>query len=525
MATTPLALITAMARAGALEQAWRLFRDGGYDAQTENPAALAVKGRLLKDQGLRASGDARQALLGRAAAAYLAADRIAPQPYLLINTATLSLLSGDPDRSATAAQDVLKRLDAPTPIAETLYWLSATRAEALLLLDDQDGAGRALETARAADPDGWPDHAATLRQLGLICAAQGRSTDWLNRHRPPHSLYFAGHLGIASDESAALRAEIDPWLDAAQISFGYGALAAGADIIIGEAIVARGADLHVVLPTARAVFKAQSVTPYGADWAERFETLMAAAASVQEATQATGHYEPRATALAADMAMGAALLSARQIESSAVQLLIADTGDNLYGDGISTARDGESWARSGYPQHVIRWPRNPVVTASRGKVEGREDRALMAVLSVAFAGVDGLGEGDFADTLDRIIAPFWAKAAVLSGQPDSTQPQGNGRVLGFASLAAAAAFARGLQSIDPQSPLPLVIAGHYGLVHRVDGGIGGAALASMMRIAGSALPGTVTVSAPFATALALVAADIRAEHVGESGDLPLFALQ
>lgn len=525
MATTPLALITAMARAGALEQAWRLFRDGGYDAKAGNPAALAVKGRLLKDQGLRASGDGRKALLAEAASAYQAADAIAPQPYLLINTATLSLLSGDRNRSAGAAQDVLKRLDGPTPIAETPYWLAATRAEALLLLGDQAAADHALETARAADPDGWPDHAATLRQIGLICAAQGRSTDWLDRHRPPHSLYFAGHLGIASDESNGLRAHIDPWLETADIGFGYGALAAGADIIIAEAIVARGAELHVVLPTARAVFKAQSVSPYGADWTERFEILMTAAASVQEATQATGNYEPRATALAADMAMGAALLGARQIESSAVQLLIADTGDGPFGDGISTARDGESWAQSGHAQHVIRWPRNPVVTASRGKVEGREDRALMALLSVAFAGVDALGEGEFADTLDRIIAPFWASAAALPGQPDTAQPQGNGRILGFTSLAQATGFARSLQAIDPQSPWPLVIAGHFGLIHRIDGGIGGAALATVMRIAGSALPGTVTVSAPFATALALVAADIRAEHVGESGELPLFALQ
>jgi hypothetical protein len=43
--TTPLPLITALARAGALEQASRLFEEGGYFQAHDNPAALAVKGR------------------------------------------------------------------------------------------------------------------------------------------------------------------------------------------------------------------------------------------------------------------------------------------------------------------------------------------------------------------------------------------------------------------------------------------------------------------------------------------------
>ena len=59
---TPPALLSiiAYARAGALEEAWRRLEAGGFSA--EDPAALTVRGRLLKDRALAASGEARAAL-------------------------------------------------------------------------------------------------------------------------------------------------------------------------------------------------------------------------------------------------------------------------------------------------------------------------------------------------------------------------------------------------------------------------------------------------------------------------------
>jgi len=87
------AIITA-ARAGALDQAWVQFEQGGYDRATTDPGALAVKGRLLKDRALCAPPAERSSRFAEAAAAYTAADAIAPQPYTRINIATLSLLAG-----------------------------------------------------------------------------------------------------------------------------------------------------------------------------------------------------------------------------------------------------------------------------------------------------------------------------------------------------------------------------------------------------------------------------------------------
>jgi len=56
--------ILATARAGAVGEAWRLFRAAGLEGELADPATLAVKGRLLKAQaGALAEGAGRTALL------------------------------------------------------------------------------------------------------------------------------------------------------------------------------------------------------------------------------------------------------------------------------------------------------------------------------------------------------------------------------------------------------------------------------------------------------------------------------
>ena len=49
-----LARIVTVARAGSLTHALALFRAAGFDRADHDPAALAVAGRLAKDQALRA---------------------------------------------------------------------------------------------------------------------------------------------------------------------------------------------------------------------------------------------------------------------------------------------------------------------------------------------------------------------------------------------------------------------------------------------------------------------------------------
>ena len=525
-----LPLITTLARAGALARAEALFAESGFADAVDDSAALSVKGRLLKDRALRASGADRVQLFKDAAAAYAAADAIGPAPYLLINVATLTALAGDARRAADVANVVLERIAAGN-IAETPYWLAATRAEALLLKGNVREAQTALADAITHDPDGWSDHASTLRQLGLILDAQALAKGWLDPFRPPQSLHFAGHLGVVAESASNLRAEIDALLEVERIGFGYGALAAGADLVVAEAVLAHGATLHVILPTSIAVFVNQSITPYGGNWHARFEACLDQADSVVEATRVGGRYEPLATTLAADIAMGAALLNARTLESSASQLLVIDEGAGRYGDGSYTADIGKTWAQAGHPQFLLRAPRDQTVAPSAGKHEGRDDRRLAALLHLSFAGLDRLDDQSFADALDDAVLPFLKNLAALPDQPEHIERHGCARIYAFARPSEAALFALHVARLTVPTSFVLVIAGHFGLVHEIEGTLAGPGIEALVDLRHVAIPGGVTVSESFATALAITPSDhIRTEFFGvhplanSDGETRLFAL-
>ena len=360
--TPTLPQLTALARAGAVRRAWDLFNQAGYGRHNKDPAALAVKGRLLKGRARRASGAGRAALLAEAAEAYAAAHALSPAPYLAINAATLRLLAGEPAAAQAGAAGVLRLLDSPAGAADTPYFLAATRAEAWLLLDDQPAAEAAMIEAALADPDGWADRAATVTQLREIAAAQHADGGWIDRFAPPASLHFAGHMGVASGGAAEaqLTNTLGELLAQHPVGFAWGALAAGADIVIAEALIAHGAALHVVLPCPPAQFEAQSVAPAGADWTLRYRALLDAATALRiAATSATSVHDPLATLHAGELAIGGALNNAASLASTACQLIITDE----HGGGANTARQAQLWRAGSGAQHWLTVPRDAAVEA------------------------------------------------------------------------------------------------------------------------------------------------------------------
>ncbi len=533
MTLTPLPLITALARSGALDRAWALFEEGGYLAAADNAAALAVKGRLLKGRGLKAQGAARRDLFAQSAAAYAAADVLTPAPYLLINVATLAFLSGDKARGADLARAVLSRLDDGGAIAETPYWLSATRAEALLLMGETARADAALGAAIALAPDSWADHASTLKQFRLILAESGASAEWLTAHRPPLSAHFAGHLGVSGNDAATLHAQVEALIRDHRIGFAYGALAAGADIVIAEAALVAGAELHVILPVRREFYLAQSVTPFAGDWLARFEACIEAATSLTEISQIDGAFEPLTIALAGDVAMGSTVLNARMLETAACQIIVADDGDGIYGNGLHTARDAARWASRGHQQFVLKYPRSAGVDASgSGPVEQPSPtRRISAVLQCLITGTETLSEADWPLLEHHVTAPLRAAISGLKTQPLFHQSFNAGHTLAFdlvesaldAALLMRDVFATiDLASVGLPTMLALTIGGHYDILHtsqRADGeviNLFGQRVAMADEIAKRAHPGSLCVTENFATALAfLTGPDVRAEWVGD----------
>lgn len=320
-----------------------MYERGGYAARAEDPAALAVKGRLLKARARRLSGSQRAALMGQAGECYAAADSISPAPYLAINAASLALQAGDREAATARAQSALDRLALADDLTDTPYYLAATRAEALLLLGDKDGAEAALRAAVGHDPDGWSDRAATIGQLDEILAASGQDAAWLDQYRPPLSLHFAGHMGIASggDAERRLATELERAFAELCPGFAWGALAAGADLVIAEMLLDRGCFVHAVLPCPVEAFAQQSVAPAGDAWLQRFRAVLPRCASVRIAgPQAASVHDPVATAFAGELAIGAALRNSNRFNSRCAQLIVADQS----GGGANTARQARMWS-------------------------------------------------------------------------------------------------------------------------------------------------------------------------------------
>jgi hypothetical protein len=508
--------VIAHARAGALDRAWALYRALDVAA---GPAALAVKGRLLKDMALQAEGAARLTLYGEAAQAYRQAAEAGGGTYPLINAATLSLLCGAGDSARQLAGEALARIAAHPDEPETPYYRAATRAEALLLLGREDDAQAALAEGVALAPRAWEDHASTLRQFAIILAAQGGDDAWLNAYRPPRSLHFGGHMAFRADPAPTdLSRDITAVLELERVGFGYGALAAGADIIVAEALIDCGAALHIILPGTVEGFASVSVDPHGPAWRRRFDAALAAAETVRTVEPAEGRPDETMITLADEIAMGGALINARLLASDAVQLLVMP--DDASGADGASARSRDAWARAGRRQMILHAPRAPVdVPADAGSIAPRYRAAVLAIRVAREdrqAGLDALKAA-----LEQCPAPDVA--------PSFT---GDEIVLAYDDVAHAALAAAVLAGAARS------VGGHYGIAERVHDPFAGSvrlagrALDLALAAAASAPPGAACVTDDFAAALAVAAPEaFRPEFVGELGsaiDAPpvgLFALK
>jgi len=446
MSATPLSTIIALARAGALDHAWAQFVAAGHDRDEGDPAALTVKGRLLKDYALRASSEAeRRRFYLQSAECYRASAALQPATYPLINAASLSLLSGDRERAEQIAGEVLERIAREPDEPETPYYRAATEAEALLLLGRREEARAMLEAAVAAAPRAWEDHASTLRQFLVIQEVLGGDSAWLGLLRPPRSLHYSADKEAEPDEGEAV--------SVAGIGFGFGALAAGSELLTAEALLASGAELHVILPSDAASFAARFVDPFGATWRARFDAALAAAESlrcVRPLNRTPGAIE---TALADRIAHGAALLNAERLMGEAVQSRPATA--ELPGLALLAIRVGG------------------------GTGSGLEDR---------------LGE---------------VRLALAAADEPALAPHLNGEMIlvGYADCTTAAAAARSVHA-GLRDRLVLQIAGHYGLIDRVRDPFSGAVRPAgsgvdiAAAIVGASPPGSICVSDDFAAVLA-----------------------
>lgn len=409
-----LARIRQIARSGDVLRAWRLFKGAGL-LESRDSEALSLKGRLLKDRGLRSLGPDRTELLDRAQDAYARAAGGRRATYPLINAATIALLNGKPDEAQDLARQVLELLESGEYEPETRYWLGATAAEAKLLLGDARAARLALEEAVKAAPDAWEDQAATLRQFQQILEWTGAPFGLFDHLRPPASLYFSGIIGLPQDE-ARVRAEIGAMLDRVRPGMVFGALAAGSDILIAEMAIAAGARLHVVLPTSIEAFREISVAHFGGDWAERFDRLLDDA-DVIDILEGPGRLSGAAVHLAAQVAMGLAIRRARVLATEALAFHVGRAFDELSPPEVEWRRQGrllhELVLDESVPAHGAGF--DPAVNRAVLAMPG----AIPACCDLTFVTREASFEGFSLLQFDDPVAAMDQAAAILRVAPES----------------------------------------------------------------------------------------------------------
>jgi hypothetical protein len=504
-----LLFIRTYARAGALEHAWKLFGDSGLDSVKDDAPVLSVHARLLKDSALASKGEKRRNLYIESARAYGRAAKISGALYPLINAATLSLLGGRPDKARKLARQVLERGRRGAAEPDTAYWRAATEAEALLLLGETDRAKTQFASAIALAPQAYEDHASTLRQFGLILDALHEDKSWLDAHRPPKSVHFAGHMAPASRGGAVERGIADI-IRAERIGFGYGALAAGADIVIAEALLEAGAELNLILPAPVAQFRKASVARFGAGWARRFDGILKnkKKVSVRALADSGDPLNPLAIRLAAEIAMGGAVMNAARLMSEAVQLLILDSPAKSASASVAA---GSVWRGGGRRQHVI--PAARARNLAPVKIEKTSRTRLAALLRI-----------DPGSAAEDTASPWPRLARAVAALPKPiVKPRWTGEELfvAYDTVAKAADAALVAAAVLKRSPQAR-IAGHYALVESIDDPFGGAPLLGMAspvlrEILNTTPPLAAYVSEDFAAALHAGRAEKRprVELVGE----------
>jgi len=408
--------VLAMARLGDPHAALGLYERNRV-AQIGTEDAIALRGRLLKDLAVRSSGPERVDLFHQSSKAYRQAHELSDGYYSGINAATTSFLAGDEREASELAAAIGRRPDIAQPKD---YYAAASAAEAMLVRGKVEEA-TALFAAARRRPDASPGMiASTARQVALIAPQLSVSDEvrqaLLASIRPTPVIHFCGHMFRAGWEAEKeIASAIRSILDEADVLIAYGPLACGADILIAEAVLERGGELHVVLPFAEEDFIRTSVLVGGTEWLARYEKARKAASSVTFATQMRFVNDDEQFAYCSKLVMGLAQLRAEIMQAETFQLAV---WDGVMSSAIAgTAADYAEWKRQGGVARIVPMPADrPAMNALPvAEMRTRPRWLLRSMLFADFAGFSRLDEDRLSQFLEVVMGRI---ASVLDRHAD-----------------------------------------------------------------------------------------------------------
>lgn len=398
--------VLALARMGASTQARAAYDELGV-SDIGDVDARALDARLIKDAAFAAPpGESRNALL-QAARAYHAIWEITGDPFPGFNAATLFALAGDKAPARNLAQDLLTLPAIDTPAN---YYDAATRAELLLVLGDTDGARASLVLAQSHAAGDHGARATTRNQLARLTRAIGLDeearTSLLEPLDAGSVIHYCGRMFMSDPVvESDLRARIDTVLDDTATIAGFGALACGADILVAEALLDHGADLHVVLASSPDMFARTSVITGGEGWDARYRACLKAASSLRVVGEDSYAADPSSFAFSTEVAMGLAITRAAHLSARVCQIAIDDRLGKRKAGRAGTASDVAHWREAGHETIVIApMPVTPPARADAAtmRMHGPERRAL-SLLFADFKGFTGLAENELPDFWEKVL--------------------------------------------------------------------------------------------------------------------------
>ncbi len=297
-------LCLALAQSGAAERA-RLGLEKLCGEGHDTPETLGLLGRVHKDLALRAADAAgRKTRLNEAFrnyqrgfekgdSAYREHSRQADAEdayYCGINAAAVSVLRGELETARTIAGRVGEICESLRTRADAGYWLLATLGEAELIQARYDQArqwyGRAVEKVGG----NWRELTSTRRQTRLLAQHLGvAAAEWDALFQKVAVAVFTspawtgGKMPEAPGWHEQARQILESRLHQAGVIAGYLGALSPADILFGECLLDRGAEVHIVLPYPRDLCRA--VMAAEPAWQRRLDRLLAGASSVIDDTE------------------------------------------------------------------------------------------------------------------------------------------------------------------------------------------------------------------------------------------------
>ncbi len=519
-------LVLALARAGAPRLGLERFRERLARSPLEKlPADMArdiaaLEARCLKDIALEEPVEARAEAFLLAADAYETVYRRFGGYYPLINAATLFLLAGEQETAEKLARQTLKE------VADSKdYWGLATRAEALLVLGKSDEVGPVLSHASAMGVSASA-MASTKKQLLAVCAARGSAACLLDDLKVPSVIYYCGHRNL--DDADAAKLQIAAQMALLNTGFAYGSLCSGGDILMAEAALAAGIELHVVLPYRAEDFVKSSVSP---GWEGRFAACMARARTVSYVIDNDVLQHDCVKALCSSHAMGMARRHADALATGVCQLAI---WNGAPAKAVATAAaEVAKWSALGLPSVIIPPTGAPYrLTAPTPPPDDHisPDVVPRAFLFADVRGFSKLPERHMELFVHTYMAGLGEAIERFAGDIDYRATAGDGIFLVFRTPAHAAACAIAMQDCSEsfdrdrhgiEVHLQLRIAVHYGPCHPLHDPIlkkdsfAGREIIRAARIEPVTPPGEIYVTEQLASALFLAGTkDWRCDYVG-----------